>query len=67
MPLRYAPLELEFIIVNDEKLPVVEPKGDAVANPNTQTDKQGYYFQTGNTSVSWELNNVIIRAGQLRP
>ena len=50
-----------------KKLPVVEPKGDAVANPNTQTDKQWYYFQTGNTSVSWELNNVIIRAGQLRP
>ena len=57
-PLRYAPLELEFTIVND----VVEPQGDAVGNPNTQTDKQGYYFQAGNTSTSRELNYVIIRA-----
>ena len=62
LPLRYAPLELEFTIVNAEKLPIVEPKGDAVTNPNTQTDKQGYYFQTGNSSTSWEINNVIIRA-----
>ena len=62
LPLRYAPLELEFTIVNDELVPVVVPQGDAVGNPNTQTDKQGYYFQTGNTSTSWEINNVIIRA-----
>ena len=36
--------------------------GGAVGNPNTQTDKQGYYFQAANTSTQWELNNVIIRA-----
>ena len=28
----------------------------------TQTDSNGYYFQDGNTSTSWEINNVIIRA-----
>ena len=55
-------MELEFTIVNDELVPIVEPQGDAVGNPNTQTDKQGYYFQAGNTSTQWELNNVIIRA-----
>ena len=49
LPLRVAPLEFEFTIVSD-------------GNPNTETDKQGYYFQGGNTSVSWEINNVIIRA-----
>lgn len=62
LPLRYAPLELEFTIVNDELVPIVEPQGGAVGNPNTQTDKQGYYFQAANTSTQWELNNVIIRA-----
>ena len=62
LPLRYAPLELEFAIVNDELVPIVEPQGGAVGSPNTQTDKQGYYFQAANTSTQWELNNVIIRA-----
>ena len=31
-------------------------------NGTTETDKNGYYFQGGNTSVLWEINNVIIRA-----
>ena len=62
LPLRFAPLELEFTLVSDGNEPIVVPQGDSGANPNTQTDKQGYYFQTGNTSVSWEINNVIIRA-----
>ena len=42
--------------------PIAVPEGDAQTNPTTETDKQGYYFQGGNTSVSWEINNVIIRA-----
>ena len=58
LPLRFAPLELEFTIVSDSLEPIVDPKG----NGTTETDKNGYYFQTGNTSVSWEINNVIIRA-----
>ena len=62
LPLRFAPLELEFTIVSDGNEPIVVPQGDAQTNPNTETDKQGYYFQGGNTSTSWEINNVIIRA-----
>ena len=62
LPLRFAPLELEFTIVSDGNEPIVVPQGDAGANPNTETDKQGYYFQAGNTSVSWEIKHVIIRA-----
>ena len=62
MPLRFAPLELEITIVSDGNEPIVVPEGDAQTNPNDETDKQGYYFQGGNTSVSWEINNVIIRA-----
>ena len=58
LPLRFAPLELEFTIVSDSKEPIVDPQG----NGTTETDKNGYYFQTGNTSVLWEINNVIIRA-----
>ena len=62
LPLRFAPLELEFTIVSDSLEPIVEPKGNATTNPTTESDKQGYYFQEGNTSVLWEINNVIIRA-----
>ena len=58
LPLRFAPLELEFTIVSDSLEPIVDPKG----NGTTETDKNGYYFQEGNTSVLWEINNVIIRA-----
>ena len=58
LPLRFAPLELEFTIVSDGTEPIVKPEG----NGTTQTDKNGYYFQDGNTSVLWEINNVIIRA-----
>ena len=58
LPLRFAPLELEFTIVSDGNEPIVVPYGDGT----TQTDKNGYYFQDGNTSTSWEINNVIIRA-----
>ena len=50
------------LIVSDSNEPIVVPQGDATTNPNTETDKQGYYFQGGNTSVLWEINNVIIRA-----
>ena len=58
LPLRFAPLELEFTIVSDGSEPIVVPFG----NGTTQTDNNGYYFQDGNTSTSWEINNVIIRA-----
>ena len=58
LPLRFAPLELEFTIVSDSNEPVVVPEG----NGTTETDKNGYYFQGGNTSVLWEINNVIVRA-----
>ena len=60
MPLRSAPLELEFTIVSDEHIPVVTPFN--VTDVNTQNDASGYYFTTGDTSTSFELNNAIIRA-----
>ena len=55
LPLRYAPLELEFTLVSDEHTPVITPT-------TTTGDGNGYYFTTGDTSTNWELNNVIIRA-----
>ena len=60
LPLRYAPLELEVTIVSDEHIPVVTPF--TVTDANTQNNAKGYYFTTGDTSTSWELNNVILRA-----
>ena len=59
LPLRLAGLEFEWTIVSDGTLPVVVPQGTGAG---TQTDKEGYYFTAGNTSTSWELNNVLIRA-----
>ena len=60
LPLRLGSLELEWTIVSDGNLPVVVPlQGTPTA---TQTDKEGYYFTQGNTSVLWELNNLLIRA-----
>ena len=58
LPLRLGSLELEWTIVSDGTLPVVVPQGAGA----DQTDKEGYYFQAGNTSVLWELNNLLIRA-----
>ena len=60
LPLRYAPLELEFTLVSDEHTPVITPF--TVTDANTQNDAKGYYFTTGDTSTSFELNNVVIRA-----
>ena len=64
LPLRYAPLELEFTIVPNEGDPVVVPSAY-----NAGTDATGYYFRNneaddtqGDTTTKWELNNVIIRA-----
>ena len=51
-------MELEFTIVSDSNEPIVVPQG----NGTTETDKNGYYFQGGNTSVLREINNVINRA-----
>ena len=62
LPLRFAPLELEFTIVSDPNEPIVVPEGDEQTDPTSESDKEGYYFQGGNTSVKWELNNIIIRA-----
>ena len=59
LPLRLAGLELEWTIVSDGTLPVVVPQGTGTG---VQTDKEGSYFTAGNTSTSWELNNVLIRA-----
>ena len=59
LPLRLGSLELEWTIVSDGTLPVVVPQGTGTAS---QTDKEGYYFTAGNTSVLWELNNLLIRA-----
>eukprot|EP00438_Fugacium_kawagutii_P006841 Skav227864 [mRNA] locus=scaffold383:259646:262248:+ [translate_table: standard] len=59
IPLRYAPLELQFQIVSDGNEPIVVPQGTGGAG---QTDKEGYYFRDGDTSTSWQLNNVFIRA-----
>ena len=60
LPLRYAPLELEFTVVSDEHIPVITPF--AKTDDNVHIDANGYYFTTGDTSTQWELNNVIIRA-----
>ena len=45
LPLRFAPLELEFTIVSDPNEHIVVPEGDAQTNPTSETDKEGYYFQ----------------------
>ena len=58
LPLRFAPLELKFTIVSDGNELIVIPYG----NGTIEIDKNGYSFQDGNTSTSWEINNVIIRA-----
>ena len=58
LPLRFAPLELEFAIVSDGNEPITIPYGNGII----EIDKNGYSFQDGNTSTSWEINNVIIRA-----
>ena len=60
LPLRYAPLELEFTIVSDEHIPVIAPF--AKTDDNVHIDANGYYFTTGDTSTQWELNNIISRA-----
>ena len=65
LPLRLGSLEMEYTIVSDGTLPVIVPQGEGVGGGpggSDQTDKQGYYFQVGNTSTSWELNNLLIRA-----
>ena len=64
LPLRVAPLELQFQLVSDGKEPIIVPQGDATANPTTETDKQGYYFQSGNTATGddWVITQVFIRA-----
>ena len=64
LPLRVAPLELQFQLVSDGNEPVIVPQGDAGANPTTETDKQGYYFQAGNTATGddWIITQVFCRA-----
>jgi hypothetical protein len=64
LPLRVAPLELQFQLVSDGNEPIIVPQGDATANPTTETDKQGYYFQSGNTATGddWVISGVFCRA-----
>ena len=57
IPLRYAPLELNFQIVSNGNEPIVVPQGTGA----NQTDKEGYYFRDGDTSTSFEINNVFLR------
>ena len=61
LPLRYAPLQLEFTIVQNGNDPIVVPQGDE-GTTATENDRNGWYFQSGNTSTQWEINSVIIRA-----
>ena len=61
LPLRYAPLQLEFTIVQNGNDPIVVPQGDEGTTP-AENDRNGWYFQAGNTSTQWEINSVIIRA-----
>ena len=58
IPTRYAPLELQFQIVSNATDPVVVPQGAGAG----QTDKEGYYFRAGDTSRSWQLNSIFLRA-----
>eukprot|EP00438_Fugacium_kawagutii_P006499 Skav236814 [mRNA] locus=scaffold80:397159:400039:+ [translate_table: standard] len=60
LPLRVAPLELEFTVVSDGNEPIIVPQGDGI----TQTDRNGYYFQDGNTATGddWVLTSCFIRA-----
>lgn len=60
LPLRVAPLELEFTVVSDGNEPIIVPQG----NGTTETDKNGYYFQDGNTATGddWVITSCIIRA-----
>ena len=61
LPLRYAPLQLEFSIVQNGNDPIVVPQGDEGTTPE-ENDRNGWYFQAGNTSTDWEINSVIIGA-----
>ena len=61
LPLRVAPLELQFQIVSDGNEPIIVPQGDGV----TQTDRNGYYFQDGNTATGgdWIITQVFVEGG----
>ena len=60
LPLRVAPLEFEFTVVSDGNEPIIVPQGDGI----TQTERNGYYFQDGNTATGedWILTSCFIRA-----
>ena len=51
LPLRYAPVQLEFTIVQNGNDPIVVPQGDEGTTP-AENDRNG----------QWEINSVIIRA-----
>jgi hypothetical protein len=63
LPLRVAPLELQFQIISDGNEPIIVPQGDAQTNPTIETDRQGYYFQGGNTATGddWVITQVFLR------
>ena len=48
LPLRYAPLQLEFTIVQNGNDPIVVPHEGTTPAEN---DRNGWYFQAGNTST----------------
>ena len=58
LPLRYAPLQLEFTLIQNGNDAIIVPQGTQPAD----TDKNGYFFQEGNTSTEYELNSIVIRS-----
>ena len=52
-----APLskQTELLVVVSNEIP-------QTSSLTTQTDNEAYYFIAGNTSTTWEMNNVLIRA-----
>ena len=59
LPLRSAPLQLEFTSVQDESEPIIVPQGTGAGN---EADQQGYCFTAGNASTQFEINNLVLRS-----
>ena len=56
-------MELQFQIVSDGNEPIIVPQGDPQTNPTTETDRQGYCFQAGNSATGddWVITQVFLR------
>ena len=61
LPVRYAPLEIEITIVSDAEGPVIKGVNSASAT-TIGGDRGGAYFNEGDTTTKWQLNNIILRA-----